>query len=301
MTYRSSGSSVSFLVLATIFGVYTGNSFADAVATEPSDAVVLPEAAAPGDTEGERAVTGGECCEDGASEYAGAYIGLGASWQHFNRKVTGSDNVSEIYNNMDILDWENAKLLKSNGGKISGAVSAGWGKVWNKFYAGIDVTCDIAGNSKATQIGYHYNSEGTKFPGDGKPDLEEIQKIKTRAIVPTIAARFGGHLKSIDSLLYLRAGVAFMSNKFTTDSVFKKEKFDLHVKTPTVVPVLGAGFEKKIFKGSKINCCLRGEWDHRFQVKKNSTLKDDKGSELKVASKMWGDSLRMLLVCHVKN
>lgn len=75
MNYRSS---VSFFVLAIVFGFCTGNSFANTAVTEPSGAASAPEPVAAGDTEKEEAVAG-ECCEDGASEYAGAYVGLGGS------------------------------------------------------------------------------------------------------------------------------------------------------------------------------------------------------------------------------
>lgn len=116
-----------------------------------------------------------------------------------------------------------------------------------------------------------------------------------------MAVRLGGYVPSIDSLLYLRAGVAFVDNKFSSDGLYEKKEFDRKVKTPVVMPVVGVGFEKKIFQGSKFNCALRVEGDRRFQVKKNATIeRSGEQYKAKVSSEIGSNTIRMLLVCRIK-
>lgn len=237
------------------------------------------------------------------SDFGGFYFGLGLSWQNFKRKVTVSDNLlsHQPGANLGIFaqkDKKDALLVDKSKGAFGGSVLAGYCWQLNRHLCvALEAVLDFAGNCKSTQDADFSYKDSQASNGI----VEDIWRsnVKTRSVVPTFSVRIGGIVPVIDCLLYIKGGISYLKSELSADYLIANEAGDEELfKISKVVPVLGIGIEKKIFKPSKGDLALRFEWEHRFEAKKSWNYNDYAKTGYKATPriKLRGDVVRVLLV-----
>ena len=188
-------------------------------------------------------------CEKAKAAYEGISIAAGISAQGTKTEVKLSDNLGTV-GGADFVDMHDYKLYDKRTGRVGGSVALGYNQFAGPVFTGLEATVDICGD-KTREV----KDEGTDNDG------YEWTKVKTHGVVPTIAAKVGGYIPSIDTLAYLRLGVAFprteVSNTFYPNAVKNKK----------AAFVLGAAVQKRVFD----SLSLRLEGDYRFRTKKSAS------------------------------
>ncbi|MDR2781548.1 MAG: hypothetical protein LBB21_03810 [Holosporaceae bacterium] len=144
-------------------------------------------------------------------------------------------------------------IIGGKSSKVGGSLSAGYGKfVHNDVYLGVDFGLDIIGSKNKESFDQTLLSLGYDF-GIGKV------RLKQAGVTPTLSARCGVYCNSIDTLIYVKAGLS----KNVSELVYGVGSFKLS----KVVPIFGVGFEKKVGFLS-----WRGEFDIKVRSTKTSEL-----------------------------
>ncbi len=213
----------------------------------------------------------GSASEKNAVE--GFYAGLGICWNHSINKIKATDAVD----NNGAVDWFGDDILHKKSDKIGGSLVAGYGEfITGNFYLGGEITLDIAGN-KTSDVTYELKAIGTN---------ECHTKVK--GFIPSVALRLGGWCCPIDSLVYVRLGLAWVKAEYQekdTDYVNDVRKLN------KVSPVIGLGIEKNVYG----NINVRAECDYRFQVKKeDKTSMKDNSYSYNVENRLKGFTVRLM-------
>lgn len=217
---------------------------------------------------------GAENCSESRSAYEGAYIGAGLSYQYNMHDVWVSDKQGtetiaiygpEATQALGLYDISNHGLNRKNKGKFGGSISVGYGKfVYSNLYLGADANVDISGKGKTTEI------DSLDRGGGGGLDLISYgaTTVQSNAVTPTFALRVGGYIPDVDTLVCVRAGVAWVGAKA------KNELLGSEVKLSKIAPVVGLSVEKNVWK----NCSVKLEGDYRFPVSKKVQMKSQRVS-----------------------
>lgn len=267
---------ISFSALGALSGF--GAAYSAVSASAPTTAAVSPSSAA---------VAAEKIGVGGVAAYSGWFFGLGLSHQYTKGEVQLSDN-SKSVTVLDIPDLHSHSLLKSNVGRVGGSVIGGYGDfVTGNCYLGAEVNVDITGSNKSESEEFIRTDDFGFDASYGKTT------IKTRGIVPTIAARIGWYVPTLDSLVYARVGLTFLNNKFENDQMigysFGSQK---------VSPIVGLGIETTYF--GKYGVRLEGDYrfaaDKKGKVSINDFTNDGYVGDLK--NKVRGYVVRVVCVYH---
>ena len=226
----------------------------------------------------------------GVAAYSGWFFGLGLSHQYTKGEVQLSDNLDTV--TLTLPGLHSHSLLKSNVGRVGGSVIGGYGDfVTGNCYLGAEVNVDITGSNKSE------SEEFIRTDGSGFDASYGKTTIKTRGIVPTIAARIGWYVPTLDSLVYARVGLTFLNNKLENAKMpgcsFGSQK---------VSPVVGLGIETTYF--GKYGVRLEG--DYRFAADKKGKVSINEGNidladygyDGNLKNKVRGYAVRVVCVYH---
>lgn len=134
-----------------------------------------------------------------------------------------------------------------------GSLLLGGGKAFNnKWYLGLEAVCDFASNKKT--------------------DFFDLVRLKNGGTVPSFMVRAGYIIPSSKLMVYLKAGVALLRDKFIIIPVQATAKMN------KAAPVLALGVEK----ASNNKLSLRTEIEYSFKADKTSNLL---GYDVKVKNK----------------
>ena len=249
---------------------------------------------------------GAKDCSESRSAYEGAYIGAGLSYQHnmhdvwvsdrfrtdFEALPSGSAGVSAMEGRgYTMEDVNNRGLNRKNKGKIGGSIDVGYGKfVYSNLYLGADVNVDISGRGKTTEIDLYDRGIA------GDPVSYGATTVQSNIVTPTFALRVGGYISDVDTLVCVRAGVAWVGAKA------KNEFLKNEVKLSKITPIIGLGVEKNVWR----NCSVKLEGDYRFPSSKKIEAKtwsfDDGSKSIETGFseevKVRGYSVRLMGVYH---
>ncbi len=250
-----------------------------------------------------------DCCES-KSAYEGPYVGAGLSYQKNMHDVWVSDKLrtdaeaggltSDVIDGMNvpvaagsggyhIKDISDHGINRKNKGKLSGSINAGYGKfVYSNLYLGADLTLDISGKGKTTEIDSF--DRGGYSNDKWEPASYDSTTVQSNVVVPTFAFRLGGYIPDVDTLVCVRAGAAWVG------ASAKNQTLENEVKLNKITPIVGLSIEKNVWK----NCSIKLEGDYRFPVSKKVQLKSKKlldindGISVNEEVKIKGYSIRLM-------
>lgn len=164
----------------------------------------------------------------------------------------GSGMVTIAYGGVNVVSFtaktSHARhLADGKSSKLGGSLVAGYGKfVDGNLYAGADFTIDVSGKGSK------------KFNDNGVNQLGDVG-FKQGGVCPTVAAKLGVYIPSLESMVYARLGGAWVSAKATTSRG--------NVKLSKLTGVIGAGVAKSI---DCVNVCC--EFDYRLRSANEGNL-----------------------------
>ena len=201
----------------------------------------------------------------GKASLEGFYAGLGICWLHSDDELKVTDGVDAETQPAETLGG--MKIHDKKADKVGGSLVAGYGAfVGGNFYLGGEVMVDFAGNKE---------TKGQYVMKRDAGSQEYAYRSKVKGVVPSLAVRLGYWCCPIDSMVYLKAGVAYVQSEYqefdfddgqAVNAVNKNTR-----KMSKIVPLVGLGVEKNIY--SHLN--LRLEGDYRFRAQKTTKTEDE--------------------------
>ncbi len=188
---------------------------------------------------------------------SGFYAGLGICWMHSQDELKMTDGQDGDATPAAALG--EMKIHNKKYDKVGGSLVAGYGTfVSGNFYLGGEVIVDLAGNKDVKgeySVTRDTVAEGFKY------------RSKVKGIVPSLAVRLGYWCCPINSLVYLKAGAAFVQSEYQELGSDDVNDVKLNTrKMNKIVPLVGLGIEKNVY--NHLN--LRFEGDYRFRAQKTT-------------------------------
>ncbi|MDR2794959.1 MAG: outer membrane beta-barrel protein [Holosporaceae bacterium] len=180
--------------------------------------------------------------------FCGVYLTLGVGGSFLKNKIDGHIGQDQARANI--------KSDNQNVNRVIGVVGLGGGKVFNDtIYVGGDILCDFSSSKEK-------NVENITVDGAAL-GAGWIAKIKTAAVIPSVALRLGYFNKNAEILLFTKIAASYTSStlKANNGNAFVGEE-----KISKFAPALGLGIEKAFSK--KFSGRLEGEY--RFNSRKDA-------------------------------
>lgn len=190
-----------------------------------------------------------------ADTFNGIYVGAGIVFGHTENKA------SVTWNSFGANCPE---IACKKGDQFGASTALGYGWTFsNNVYVGGEFLVDVCEN-KAFSGTYEWHG---KVPYNGK----------IKGIIPSIALRLGYYVNPIETMVYLRAGAAYVKADFYdsfVDGVVSRvvgehpnvsiKKYGQHHNISCIVPIVGVGVEKKFGAYG-----VRLEGDYRINTSKD--------------------------------
>lgn len=248
-------------------------------------------------------------CERASScDFGGFYFGAGLSWMNSKRQGMLSDNIATYpgeneNENTNAKDRDRFLLMKKSKKTFGGSVFVGYGVMMGDCaYFGLEGSLDLGMRRKSMATidsGWEEDVYEEEEEEEEKTEYKEIwnTSVKSTGFDPALKVRVGGTIKELGCLIYATCGVAYLKEKFLFTQTRENGKGDFDVKVSKVVPVLGLGAEKIVYRPNNGKLSIRLEWEHRFKAEKKGKVNENGTywSRLDGESR-GGDQVRLLLV-----